>query len=1029
MRKLFTIFAALTLSVGLWAETPAVGDTIIDDNSGVYFAVTAVGETNTVKVIRNTAYSGNIIIPASVTSDMVTFTVNEIAATAFGNCKSLYSIDIPASVATIGTNGFNGCSGLANITVHWTESGKIPSIGGTVFKNIASGAKLHVPAGTKAIYSAANQWKTLSITEEQMPAVGEKFEDATSGLKFEICAMGAKLIANAYQATAYTIPTKVTYKSITYSVAVFALDAFQGCTQLADITVSWTDAALLPKNMTEALSVIGCATGTKLHVPTGKIEIYEAVEGLKEVVTIVEDYEVGDMFKDAASGLKFKVIALGSPDTVAVTNDMYTETSYTIPVSVTRGGHTFVVSEIESLGINPNLTALYFAEGSQVTKIGLGAFNGCSALTSFTIPACVINIDDAFHGNTVLQSITFAEGSQLTTIGEGIFSGCSALQSVNLPASVTTIGERAFRDCSALQSVTFAEGSQLTTIGEFAFRYSGLTSIDLPAGVTEIESAFYQCYHLTTVNFAKDARIKEIGEFAFQYDTVLTTITIPEGLTTIGGYAFDSCFALPSITIPEGVTSIGERAFCHCYALQSITIPASVTTIGYAAFGCCYNAQSITFAEGTQLQTIGEGAFQGCKSLPSITIPASVTKLGIGALGYCSQLTSVTFEKGIQLTEIELNVFQHDSALTSITIPASVTKFDICAIDHCVQLASVTFEEGSKLTSIGHRCFWECPSLTSIDIPLTVAEIEYEVFLDCSALADVTVHWTDAAQLPTLGFDVFKNIAAGAKLHVPAGTTAIYEAAEQWKDFTIVEESDPDPKVVRDTLDAVSACGSYVWEIYGKQRTLTESGFYNDTTIIVDSVITTLPLTILPNVVDELPALVKYDSWLLVVDRKGIEDKGISFTADQVQWYRVEGEVDEYPFGENNDTQIGTGDYYTIASKMSGKYYALIDVDVTHIYPCAVLARTIILDCDAPKGSGPMLAPTIVPAGGVMTLSNLSEGESNISIYTTAGQLIRNEKVCGQTEHKLHAEGASGIYLLQVTNKERNDVFKYVITH
>ncbi len=767
-----------------------MGDTIIDANSGVYFAVTAVGETNTVKVIKNN-YSGNIIIPASVTSDMVTFTVNEIAATAFGNCKSLYSIDIPASVATIGTAGFNNCSGLANITVHWTESGKIPSIGSTVLQGIASGAKLHVPAGTKAIYSAANQWKNLSITEEQMPAVGEQFEDAASGLKFEICVMGAKLIANAYQATAYTIPTKVTYKSITYGVAVFASDAFQGCTQLADITVSWTDAAQLPKNMTEALRVIGCTTGTKLHVPTGKLEIYEAVEGLKEVVTIVEDYKVGDMFKDAASGLKFKVIALGTPDTVAVVNDMYTETSYTIPVSVTRGGHTFVVSEIESLGLSSTLTALYFAEGSQVTKIGSVAFNGCSALTSLTIPASVIDIDGAFLNNTTLQSITFAEGSQLTTIPEDAFKNCTALQSISIPASVTTIGERAFESCSALQSitipagvttigqyafkscsglqsVTFAEGSQLTTIGSWAFHSSGLTSIDLPAGVTEIEGVFYKCYHLTTVNFAKDAQIKEIGDYAFYSDTALTTITIPEGVTTIGEYAFDSCVALPSIDIP-----------------------ASVTTIGVGAFGYCRNAQSITFAEGTQLQTIGDFAFDHCVALPSITIPASVTKLGKGALGFCPQLASVTFEEGIQLTEIEQNVFQYDSALTSITIPASVTKFGIGAFGHCVQLASVTFEEGSKLTSIEVRCFKDCPLLTSIDIPLTVAEIGYEAFLDCSTLADVTVHWTDAAQLPTLGFDAFKNIAAGAKLHVPAGTTAIYEAAEQWKDFTIVEESDP----------------------------------------------------------------------------------------------------------------------------------------------------------------------------------------------------------------------------------------------
>lgn len=1017
MKKIFSIFAALTLSVGLWAETPAVGDTIIDDNSGVYFAVTAVGETNTVKVIKNN-YSGNIIIPASVTSDMVTFTVNEIGASAFVNCKSLYSIDIPASVATIGTTGFSNCSGLANITVHWTESGKIPSIGSSVFRSIASGAKLHVPAGTKAIYSAANQWKTLSITEEQMPALGEQFEDATSGLKFEICAMGAKLIANAYQATAYTIPTQVTYKSITYSVAVFALDAFQGCTQLADITVLWTNAAQLPKNMTEALSVIGCATGTKLHVPTGKLEIYEAVEGLKEVVAIVEDFKVGDMFRDAASGLRFKVIALGTPDTVAVTEDMYTETSYTIPVSVTRGSRTFVVSEIEVLGANSTLTALYFAEGSQVTKIGLGAFNGCSALKSLTIPASVIDIDGAFIGNKALQSTTFAEGSQLTTIGESAFEGCSALQSVNLPANVTevgasafygcsalqsitipagvtTIGEHAFSGCSALQSVTFAEGSQLTTIGTAAFFLSGLTSIDLPAGVTEIESAFSNCYHLTTVNFAKDARIKEIGWSAFQDDTALTTITIPEGVTTIGNHAFDSCFALPSIDIPASVTTIRDRAFIYCR-----------------------NAQSLTFAEGTQLQTIESSAFEICQSLPSITIPASVTKLGFSAFGLCTQLTSVTFEEGIQLTEIEHDVFQQDSALTSITIPASVTKLDYAVFIHCVQLASVTFEEGSKLTSIGDLCFKDCPLLTSIDIPLTVAEIGIEAFIDCSTLADVTVHWTDAAQLPTLGYDVFKNIAAGAKLHVPAGTTAIYEAAEQWKDFTIVEESDPDPMVVRDTLDAVSACGSYVWEIYGKQRTLTESGFYNDTTIIEDSVITTLPLTIEPTTKTNYPAVQKYGSRLLVVDANAIHAEGWPFAEADVNWYKV---------AEPEDQLVKSGSYYyTADERFDGTYYALITISKEYD-GCTEQLRTVDLVCPTAANQIVSMAPTMVTPRQTITLSHLDATSVNsVRVYSAQGQLLDAFSV-EQSEFDFHAAEGSGCYLVIVENGKQQETFKYIV--
>ncbi|MCQ2313533.1 MAG: T9SS type A sorting domain-containing protein, partial [Paludibacteraceae bacterium] len=179
--------------------------------------------------------------------------------------------------------------------------------------------------------------------------------------------------------------------------------------------------------------------------------------------------------------------------------------------------------------------------------------------------------------------------------------------------------------------------------------------------------------------------------------------------------------------------------------------------------------------------------------------------------------------------------------------------------------------------------------------------------------------------------------------------------------------------------------------------------------------------------IDKLPALVKDDSWLLMIHRRSIrEDYGIDFTADQVHWYRVEGEVDEYPYGEDNDVQVGTGDYYTIAQKMSGKYYALLDVDVSWLNACALYARTVILDCDNP--SGPVLSPTIVPAGGLMKLTNLQEGELTINVYTPAGQKVRSESVKVNNEHDIYAERVCGVYLLQVTNVGKTNVFKYVVT-
>ena len=104
----------------------------------------------------------------------------------------------------------------------------------------------------------------------------------------------------------------------------------------------------------------------------------------------------------------------------------------------------------------------------------------------------------------------------------------------------------------------------------------------------------------------------------------LTSIHIPNGVTTIGDYAFWCCKSLTSIHIPNGVTTIGNRAFGHCKSLTSIHIPDSVTTIGDHAFGGCESLTSIHIPNG--VTTIGNSAFGDCKNLTSIQIPKGTTK-------------------------------------------------------------------------------------------------------------------------------------------------------------------------------------------------------------------------------------------------------------------------------------------------------------------------------------------------------------------------------------------------------------------
>ena len=149
-------------------------------------------------------------------------------------------------------------------------------------------------------------------------------------------------------------------------------------------------------------------------------------------------------------------------------------------------------------------------------------------------------------------------------------------------------------------------------------KYPKLTSVTIPEGVTSISSnAFYGC-------------------------SKLESITIPDGVTSIGLNAFFNCSNLTSIAIPKSVTSIGEAAFWNCKSLTSITIPDGVTEIRLSAFNGCSNLKSITIPES--VISIDKSAFYNCSKLESITIPESVTSIGDNAFGICSKLKTINYK-------------------------------------------------------------------------------------------------------------------------------------------------------------------------------------------------------------------------------------------------------------------------------------------------------------------------------------------------------------------------------------------------
>jgi len=317
-------------------------------------------------------------------------------------------------------------------------------------------------------------------------------------------------------------------------------------------------------------------------------------------------------------------------------------------------------------------------------------------------------------------------------------------------------------------------GYPTVTLGNYSFSSNlNLTSVTIPDSITTIgEGAFIDCFNLASVTIGNN--VTTIGDYAFYCCYALTSVTIGNNVTTIGDSTFGRCYKLASVTIPDSVTTIKGWAFIFC-AMTSVTIPNSVTTIGEWTFGYCSNLTSITIPDSVTI--IGDSPFGYCPSLTAITVSAANTNYASdeGVLYNKTKTTLIQYPGGKagafsitgSVITIGTRAFAGCIHLTSVTIENNVSTIGTQAFEDCSNLTSVTI--GNNVTTIGNNAFYICSKLNSVAIPDSVITIGDSAFYCCYALTSVTI----GNNVTTIGDHAFDRCISLTSMNISDSVTTI----------------------------------------------------------------------------------------------------------------------------------------------------------------------------------------------------------------------------------------------------------------
>ncbi|MBR4025548.1 MAG: leucine-rich repeat domain-containing protein, partial [Mycoplasmataceae bacterium] len=698
--------------------------------------------------------------------------------------SGIESITIPTSVTLIGTNVFESCKSLSEVTWQTTYN-TIPT---ATFKGCELLQSFEIPS-TTGLTIGNEAFFGSGLTEITIPSTIKE-------IKSEAFASSENLESVKYPCNGVTASS----------------DIFSGCRKLTSLEITGSGEM---KDYTE--------TERPWYSVRDKITTIT----IGDLVTTIGNYAFEGT---GITSIELKTITKIGEKAFSNTNIK----DLIIPSSVTSIG-------ISAFASCSSLETLVYP--TSVTEYKNTIFNECSKLKKITLIGSENKYTTQDYADTTqpwnnimntIEEVIISE--QITTIGSYSFKGASLLKKLTIPTSVKTIKSFAFNGCNGLKQASL---NHIETFEEQSFSSSGIQTLELSSVKTIGKQAFENCVGMTTVKYpqhevayetlifngcSKLTTIEIVGEGEMRdYESkkqpwidiigTITNVIFGEKVSTVGKYSFEEAVGLTSITW-GGVVTVKDNAFEGCSTLSRIDLNENVKEIGLNAFHDC---TSLSFISFNKIEKILSNSFNGTTKLTTISIPASVKQIDQDAFTN-SKLISVIYAGIYEPGICSDYAFDADevNGLKSVAVPMGyiasedgnfcgkkTTTMGICG-EECsfINFAadnSLVIEGGSMYTNwtekadlpwkdaielinkvsitvtsnIGHYAFQNAINLEVIELHNDMVEIGEHAFEGCIKLKEIRL----PSGLKTIGNYSFSGMTQIQMISISVGVTTIGKQA------------------------------------------------------------------------------------------------------------------------------------------------------------------------------------------------------------------------------------------------------------